>query len=439
MAPARKNAVKMLRGQWHLPFPITIVEGSGENMFQSESGDYHLELHSDTDEDEVRNVVRLTVVSTGLTASGVMNGRCSRIAWGNGAVWSKEVPQQKEEHKDTKEEPPAEKEVRPEAQHEAMLWCCGAPDPEEVDDEDTNMGCCSIFSRARTRHLIRAMETGTEVSATASKHAGRMMPIEILCARGLRNADWNVVGKNADAYCVCEIVDQKGGVKVKTPIVSSASPVWNYKDSLLDYIPGESVLKFTVWDKDPVGHDMLGSVTLQPEQIHPDGFEGELQLEGAGKGVEAFLTVDVAPLRELHGRRPMFSPMQEHDIVQRVNDRWDVALLTEKMEESVLSLVVRVMNRRLRNSLLTFASPGWVNALQVLLDEEKDPRQKKRQISECLHSLIRDPLAEALAKRMNIPLLSEENEFRLQKLLVGQVVREIVEVAVQGVEATGLA
>lgn len=54
-------------------------------------------------------------------------------------------------------------------------------------------------------------------------------------------------------------------------------------------------MNFVVKDSDPVKpDDILGKLTLSYDQFLPDGFVGEMQLEQAGDGCEAFLKFEIA-------------------------------------------------------------------------------------------------------------------------------------------------
>jgi len=71
------------------------------------------------------------------------------------------------------------------------------------------------------------------------------------------------------------------------------NPEWNHEAEISGYNVGDS-LTFTVRDQDPIkSDDFLGRVTLTTPQFFDAGFEGELRLSEAGKGVEAFLKVKV--------------------------------------------------------------------------------------------------------------------------------------------------
>jgi len=121
------------------------------------------------------------------------------------------------------------------------------------------------------------------------------LKVTIISARGLRDADWMPGSGTSDPYCICEIPD-KPNAKFQTPVVdNNEAPVWNYEEIMEEYAVGDNLV-FTVYDQDTVGKgDCLGTVTLASEHFFPDGFEGDVPLNDAGKGVEAFLTVRVEP------------------------------------------------------------------------------------------------------------------------------------------------
>lgn len=117
-----------------------------------------------------------------------------------------------------------------------------------------------------------------------------VVKVTIVSARGLRNADF--VGKS-DPYCECEVLG-KSTSKLATAIIDdNLNPQWNYEAEITGYNVGD-VLTFTVKDKDYIkSDDVLGRATLRTPQFLEAGFEGELPLSEAGKGVEAYLNVKV--------------------------------------------------------------------------------------------------------------------------------------------------
>mmetsp|Transcript_30223 Transcript_30223/g.86726 ORF Transcript_30223/g.86726 Transcript_30223/m.86726 type:complete len:419 (+) Transcript_30223:92-1348(+) len=119
------------------------------------------------------------------------------------------------------------------------------------------------------------------------------LKVTVVSARGLRNADWLPGQGVSDPFCVCEIEGKPLSRFLTKEIRNNLTPVWNQESEFADYHIGDN-LQFFVWDKDLVKQDdLLGRASLANDKFHPSGFEGELQLEQAGKGVVAFLKVKV--------------------------------------------------------------------------------------------------------------------------------------------------
>ena len=81
---------------------------------------------------------------------------------------------------------------------------------------------------------------------------------------------------------------------MKTKVLTKTLvPVWEEAFEIAEYRRGE-VVEFAVFDHDKVGSaDSLGHVSVPGEALRGSGFfEGELKLEDAGKGIEAFLKHD---------------------------------------------------------------------------------------------------------------------------------------------------
>jgi len=114
--------------------------------------------------------------------------------------------------------------------------------------------------------------------------------VGMVCARGLRNADW--VGKS-DPYCICEVPGRRDAKLATKSVTDDLNPVWNFEGVLPEYHIEDS-LQFTVKDSDPLKpDDFLGTFTLTYDQFFPNNFNGEMKLEKAGQGCDAFLTIEI--------------------------------------------------------------------------------------------------------------------------------------------------
>ncbi|CAK0907157.1 unnamed protein product [Prorocentrum cordatum] len=117
----------------------------------------------------------------------------------------------------------------------------------------------------------------------------------MISARGLRDADGLVGQGSSDPYCTCEIIGKKD-TKVRTQVIyNNLSPTWEHTAVVPKYMLGDR-LRFRVWDKDAFSKDDdLGHAELELDaaDVLPS-FEGELRLEDAGAGIEAFLNLRVA-------------------------------------------------------------------------------------------------------------------------------------------------
>jgi len=125
----------------------------------------------------------------------------------------------------------------------------------------------------------------------------RPLDVTIVSARGLRAADmWP--GKS-DPYCLVEVLGRSvaDAEKPKTEVINNTiEPAWNYRFEMPECTFGD-VLVFKVYDSDfSKQDDFLGSATLEVCKLDQSGFEDELRLDGAGRGIEAFLKLKVSQL-----------------------------------------------------------------------------------------------------------------------------------------------
>jgi len=128
----------------------------------------------------------------------------------------------------------------------------------------------------------------------------------IVGARGLRDADWVPGTGKSDPYCVCEVqarpdATRPDATKVQTPVINdTCDPTWDHEAEITGFQPGDALV-FKVYDQDTGKSDFLGTVTLQSQTFYPGGFDGELPLAEAGKGIEAFLKLKIPPVHVATG------------------------------------------------------------------------------------------------------------------------------------------
>jgi hypothetical protein len=171
--------------------------------------------------------------------------------------------------------------------------------------------------------------------------------LSIVSARGLRNADAWILGKGkSDPYVICT-VRGKPGTKFKTKTVDDClDPVWNESFDLTDFAVGD-ILDFAVWDEDlGTPDDALGTASLTSDQVFKaGGFEEEVPLQDAGKGIDARLllriqapgsTADAAPKPQLlrQGQQPLD---EVYDTLELV-----VCQVADSFEELVYSCTILV-------------------------------------------------------------------------------------------------
>mmetsp|Transcript_49666 Transcript_49666/g.116767 ORF Transcript_49666/g.116767 Transcript_49666/m.116767 type:complete len:822 (-) Transcript_49666:59-2524(-) len=137
--------------------------------------------------------------------------------------------------------------------------------------------------------------------------------VRIIKARGLRNADLVPLTGKSDVYCKCVVLGKPGTGVVTRVIHDTTNPVWDEAFVMADYQAGEH-LRFQLFDQDwriIKEDDYLGSTVLESQCFCPQGFEGELRLFGAGKGIEAYLevkvTVKLLPVEEKNDKKSTLS------------------------------------------------------------------------------------------------------------------------------------
>jgi len=132
----------------------------------------------------------------------------------------------------------------------------------------------------------------TTPKAMDGSPAGHSTTVVIVGARNLRRADW-LPGFSSDPYCVCRVVGKRGA-GFRTGVASrTQNPMWNVRGLPDGYEPGDD-LEFEIFDKDTFkGDDLLGRAMLTSAMFEKGGFDGQLPLRDAGKGVNALLRIRV--------------------------------------------------------------------------------------------------------------------------------------------------
>lgn len=178
-------------------------------------------------------------------------------------------------------------------------------------------GFCSRSTREQTQqipdppehnpHEEEAIDASTiEQQSDTQVVPWKPLAMTIIGARNLRNADFSFpFRKNlSDPYCVCEIAGKPLSRTVTDVVQDNLNPEWNHEAQFNDFEVGDA-LKFSIWDKDNIKRDdFLGCCYLSSAKFHPDGFEGELLLQEAGKNRQAFVKVRIEKAAKVDQPRP---------------------------------------------------------------------------------------------------------------------------------------
>merc|ERR1711956_202615 len=96
-----------------------------------------------------------------------------------------------------------------------------------------------------------------------------------------------------------------GAPKVQTKVVNNTvNPSWNHEANLHDYTPGDTLV-FKVYHHQDFGKhdDYLGFISITSDMFDPHGFEGELPLQEAGRGITATLQLRIQPRGPHHAEK----------------------------------------------------------------------------------------------------------------------------------------
>mmetsp|Transcript_12319 Transcript_12319/g.23032 ORF Transcript_12319/g.23032 Transcript_12319/m.23032 type:complete len:2958 (-) Transcript_12319:91-8964(-) len=123
------------------------------------------------------------------------------------------------------------------------------------------------------------------------KKVNPRLQVSLLSASSLRRARSNAA---PDAYCAVEIRGKPNTYFQSNVVRNSAEPTWEQETYIENYRAGDEV-QFYVKDQDGEGY---GYCILTDSELYPDGFEGEVYLDGSPFGQEATLSLRIGAVKE---------------------------------------------------------------------------------------------------------------------------------------------
>eukprot|EP00929_Paragymnodinium_shiwhaense_P093534 TRINITY_DN5370_c0_g2_i1.p1 TRINITY_DN5370_c0_g2~~TRINITY_DN5370_c0_g2_i1.p1 ORF type:complete len:1730 (+),score=362.01 TRINITY_DN5370_c0_g2_i1:146-5335(+) len=134
-----------------------------------------------------------------------------------------------------------------------------------------------------------------EAATAASAAPTQCLQVSIVQAVGLKHL--NILGEAC--HCACMVKSQRacpaGALSLQTKqALKSSEPLWNETFKLEDWQPGEA-LEFTVHDTGPSGSAVQGKALLPSAYFYPNGFEGDVPIEGLAVSLLSVIVVPLPP------------------------------------------------------------------------------------------------------------------------------------------------
>mmetsp|Transcript_50616 Transcript_50616/g.118235 ORF Transcript_50616/g.118235 Transcript_50616/m.118235 type:complete len:236 (+) Transcript_50616:70-777(+) len=133
----------------------------------------------------------------------------------------------------------------------------------------------------------------------------------------------------------------------------------------------------------------------------------------------------------------LLSDSAVQNIVDRLNSKIDIWLLSESMEASLLTVFVQAGNAQLKPFLASSAGAPWLPVLEALLDESKSREETYEVVQRAFATQVRDPLVDVLNGAIDIPCIGEGKEDELLTTLVDVLVDVLVPAVLDGLDRTG--
>mmetsp|Transcript_74173 Transcript_74173/g.146964 ORF Transcript_74173/g.146964 Transcript_74173/m.146964 type:complete len:400 (-) Transcript_74173:111-1310(-) len=187
--------------------------------------------------------------------------------------------------------------------HEVETDSTGTPTVEPV---------ANITSSDAPPYQTPLLPESLPTSEKSSPRSDSKLMVTVVGTLGLRNANWFPGTGKSDCYCVLRTMSDQQLHTTKI-VNDTLDPMWN-EEVEVEYVPGES-LEFGIWDKDLVRNNFLGRAVLDIKDFESSGFTGELEVQNAGRGVEACLHVKVKHAGQDYPQGP---PMQLTTVITKV-------------------------------------------------------------------------------------------------------------------------
>jgi len=135
----------------------------------------------------------------------------------------------------------------------------------------------------------------------------------------------------------------------------------------------------------------------------------------------------------------LFSEAQTAKIVDRINEKINIWGISEETERGLIEVPVNMVNSQLKDCLRSFMTEDWGMAMEVLLDDTKPAQAKQDILEEIFDRQLKQPLADALNGKFDIPLMGEDTEDKIFQLIVDKVLESMISIAVLSMEKTDYA
>eukprot|EP00930_Biecheleria_cincta_P048482 TRINITY_DN33778_c0_g1_i1.p1 TRINITY_DN33778_c0_g1~~TRINITY_DN33778_c0_g1_i1.p1 ORF type:complete len:599 (+),score=68.62 TRINITY_DN33778_c0_g1_i1:109-1905(+) len=154
--------------------------------------------------------------------------------------------------------------------------------PSEVDEQVAETAAAAVAAGEKVKPLLVDALHGVAVpSGDDRQREFGTLQVQVIEAKGLVAADFNLVGKNSsDPYCVLQVYHgHNNGPKVRTKTIKvTLEPRWNATFSFRISRPN-SVLRLEVWDADKLDKDdIIGILELPLAEV--PGCSGSQPLRG---------------------------------------------------------------------------------------------------------------------------------------------------------------
>ncbi len=122
----------------------------------------------------------------------------------------------------------------------------------------------------------------------------------------------------------------------------------------------------------------------------------------------------------------MLNDRQIKTIVDEVNKDVNVPFISEKSEAQLLETAIRSLDPKIEGVMRDSLPPEVFSVIMAFLDDELEMAVKADLLTKCFQKLVGEKLIAGLNEKLDIPVLSEDQERMLFSIVIDLMMKEVI-------------